>query len=112
MKTFSKIAILCAAALFVAAPGCKKDADDSKPAPKKESGADAAKVTAILAKADLKDGTEDKVVHKCAACALRMDGSADNELAVHGYKMHFCSSGCKDGFAEDTDAAILAMNVE
>lgn len=70
--------------------------------------------TAILAKltaADAVDGTTDKVVGKCAGCALGMDGSPDHKLEMEGYAMHFCSAGCKDGFSADTAKKVLAMNI-
>jgi hypothetical protein len=74
-----------------------------------EQAIDVAAVEAMLALADRADGTEDRVVARCAACALGMDGSPEHMLEAHGYEMHFCSAGCKDGFAENTDEAILAM---
>ena len=70
-----------------------------------------AEVEAKLAKADLVDGTADKVVSKCAGCALAMDGKSENALKVSGYTIHFCSDGCKKGFEEDTTKSILAMTI-
>ncbi len=66
-------------------------------------------VIAMLAKADLVDGTEDHVVHRCANCALGMDGDEKNALTVGKYQMHFCSADCLDGFAKDPSANILAL---
>ena len=66
-------------------------------------------VVAKLALADLADGAADHVVGRCAACGLGMEGNPEYALEVHGYEMHFCSAGCKDGFAENPDEAILAM---
>jgi len=67
-------------------------------------------VAAMLAKADVADGTIDKIVSKCAGCALRMDGSEQYEFAVSGYKMRFCSKDCKGRFEKDPAKAILAMD--
>ena len=63
----------------------------------------------ILAAADAADGSEDKVVSKCAGCKLGMDGSADYTLKVKEYEMHFCGADCKSHFAEDTEKAVMAM---
>lgn len=68
-------------------------------------------VEAKLASADALDGKVDKVISRCAACALGMDGSSEHALETHGYTMHFCSSHCRDGFAENPDKAILGMKV-
>jgi len=68
-------------------------------------------VTAMLAKADAADGTTDKIVSKCAGCALRMDGSEAHEFSVSGYKMRFCSEVCQDGFEKDPNTSILAMKI-
>jgi YHS domain-containing protein len=93
------------AAALVIVVACRKD----KPA---ESSADVdAAVIAKLASADALDGETDKVVAKCAACALRMDGSADLALNHAGYAMHFCSDGCKQRFEKDPVDEILAMDV-
>lgn len=66
---------------------------------------------AKLALADEVDGTADKVVSRCPACGLGMDGSPDHALTVAGYELHFCSEGCRDGFAEDPEAKILALAI-
>jgi len=62
---------------------------------------DPAKVAAGLKTADAADGTEDKVVHKCAGCALNMDGSADHTISHNGYTLHMCSTMCKAHFEKD-----------
>jgi len=64
---------------------------------------------AILAKADLADGTEDHVVTKCASCDLAMDGKAENAVQVGEYEMHFCSDTCSRRFKENTEASILGL---
>lgn len=68
-----------------------------------------AAVTTLLARADLADETEDRVVEKCLSCALAMDGSPDHVVEAHGYEIHFCSPGCKESADEDIDQAILAL---
>ena len=96
---------LAIAVLVATATGCRKD-EAAQPAPQLSEGA-----KVILAKADLADGTADKVVSKCAGCSLRMDGSADHTLAAGEYSMHFCSDGCNEGFSKDIEKSILAMKV-
>ena len=98
------------AAAMVATTACKKS-DEAAAPPVAAVPVDATQVTAKLAKADAYDGTEDKVVSKCAACALRMDGSDDYALEVHGYTMHFCSADCKESYEADSDGAVMAMKI-
>jgi hypothetical protein len=64
---------------------------------------------ALLAMADLADGTEDHVVEKCASCGLGMDGNAENAVTVGEYEMHFCSDTCSRRFEEDAEASILKL---
>jgi len=54
-----------------------------------------------LAAADLADGAADKVVAKCAACRLGMDGSPEHASTHAGYELHFCSEDCKTQFDHD-----------
>ncbi len=98
-------ALLLAALLASVIGACRKDI------PPEPSAETRARVAATLAKADALDGATDKVVAKCAMCALRMEGSPEHESKHAAYTMHFCSAGCKDGFAEDPVNAILAMDV-
>jgi YHS domain-containing protein len=70
-----------------------------------------ADVDARLAKADAFDGTVDKVVSKCPACGLAMDGKSENALEVSGYKLHFCTNLCKEGYEKDPAKAVLAMKI-
>ena len=65
---------------------------------------------AVLAKADLADGTEDKVVSKCARCALGMAGDPQRASTHEGYELHFCSDSCKTGFEEDPDATLSRLD--
>jgi len=84
---------------------CGAQADDAKPTPT----VDPAKVAAGLKTADLADGTEDKTVHKCAGCALGMDGSAEHSIEKDGYTLHMCSSTCKLNFEKDLDKNLAGL---
>ena len=109
MRRFQTLAVIPSALMLVFAigSGCKKKSSaSSADTPQTQAG-----VEAILAKADAVDGQSNKVVSKCAACALRMEGAAENELKTHGYTMHFCSKECLDHFADDPAKAILAMKI-
>jgi len=66
---------------------------------------------AILAKADLVDGAEDKVVARCPGCGLGMDGSADHAVHAGDYTLHFCSEQCKEAFSEDLAGSLMAMAI-
>jgi len=92
----------------LAAAGCKKAA----PPPDTSAAASDPEVVAMLAKADTVDGTEDKVVHRCASCRLGMDGSEKHALTVGEYEMYFCSAECKERFGKDVDKNILALVIE
>ena len=66
---------------------------------------------AKLAQADLLDGKADKIVTRCASCALKMDGSSEYTLKVLNYTLYFCTERCAKTFAEDTTKAVLALQV-
>ena len=68
-----------------------------------------AKVAEGLKTADVADGTEDKVVHKCAGCALGMDGDAAHTIEHEGYKLHMCSAMCKTHFEKDLAANLAKL---
>lgn len=70
-----------------------------------------AEIVAKLAKADALDGTSDRMIMRCAGCRLRMDGSAEHQLKVAGFKMRFCSEACKTGFAENTAEKIRNLEI-
>jgi YHS domain-containing protein len=95
--------------------GCRKDTPTAaesarQPAtPAEKSAVADVEIQTILAKADEVDGKADKVVSKCAICALSMDGSPEHSLETAGYTLHFCSAHCKDAFAHDATKSILAM---
>jgi len=71
--------------------------------------ANLAEIEAILAAADPMDGTEDKVVHKCAGCNLGMDGKADYPVEVAGYELHHCSDQCRQRFVAKAEPNLLAL---
>jgi len=112
------IGCLAVVIILTATHGCRKEKPVQKE-PAKEVGAvekdvDADATAAVLAKlaeADEIDGKTDKVVSKCASCALGMDGKSEHALEVSGYTLHFCSEDCKTGFEEDTTKAILALKI-
>ncbi len=91
--------------LLTALLACGAQADDAQPAPT----VDPAKIEQGLKHADLADGTEDKTVHKCAGCALNMDGSAEHTIDTKGYKLHMCSSMCKLNFEKDLDKKLADL---
>ena len=62
-----------------------------------------------LAKADLADGNADKIVHKCAGCALSMDGDAAHSIETHGYTLHMCSAACKSHYEADLDGNLAKL---
>ncbi len=70
-----------------------------------------AAVEAKLAEADALDGTIDRIVHRCASCALGMDGKSEHALEVAGYTLHFCSGHCKESFAKDLTKSILDLEI-
>ncbi len=63
----------------------------------------------ILAKADAKDGSVDKVVSKCVTCRLAMEGSPEYSVNYGGYAVHLCSEECKKAFSEDPEKALQAL---
>jgi len=68
-------------------------------------------MAAILAKADALDGQTDKIVSRCASCALGMDGSKEHSLHVGEYTMCFCTDDCKKAFSEDIAKSVLGLKV-
>jgi len=64
---------------------------------------------AVLQKADLADGVEDKVVSKCASCALGMDGDPAHAVQVGDYSMHFCSESCALRMTNEPAAVVETM---
>jgi hypothetical protein len=69
-------------------------------------------MAATLAKADAKDGAVDQCVHRCAGCALGMDGKATMPLQVGAYTMHFCKQACLDRYAKDAAGELAKLKVD
>ena len=92
----------CALALVVI--GCGKA---EAPAPAAAATPAAVSDEARLVAADLADGSEDRVVSKCAVCNLSMDGTAELTSTYAGYTFHHCSAHCKETFDHDP-ARVLA----
>jgi hypothetical protein len=74
-----------------------------------ETPVDSAKLAEALQLADAADGVEDKIAHKCAGCALGMDGSPDNAVLVDGVTLHLCSSMCKEEYSKDVRGNTLEL---
>ena len=72
----------------------------------------AAHTKACLAKSDLADGKSDKVITKCPACALSMDGSADYKAVIDGYEVHSCTSDCNEALQEDPNKMFKDMKCD
>ena len=110
------IGCLAVAVMLAATPGCRKEKQAQKESAKEEADVEkdidkTAAVEAKLAEADGLDGKTDKVVSKCAGCALEKDGKSEHALEVSGYTLHFCSEDCKTGFEKDMTKAILALKI-
>ena len=97
---------VAAVALVVVVSSCTKDEPEGNG---DQSKAPSAEVLAALAKADLADGKDDKVVGKCVSCKLAMEGSADHLVKVGDYSVHLCTADCKKNFEGDPDKALLAL---
>ncbi|HNO76602.1 MAG TPA: hypothetical protein PKN33_00965 [Phycisphaerae bacterium] len=94
-KPVKMLSTICLAGMLLLGACSKDSAPKEIPADQKEE------LKARLAAADAADGDADMVVNKCATCALRMDGKAENELKLEGYTLHFCSAHCKETCAKD-----------
>ena len=110
------IGSLAAAFVLAATPGCRQEKPAQKELAKEEGEVDRtvamkAAVKAKLAIVDKFDGKTDKIVSKCASCALGMDGKSEHALGVSGYTLHFCSEYCKTRFEQNTAMAILALQI-
>lgn len=86
-------------------------ADAASPTPGHAPTANRETLLAKLASADAFDGKTDKVVSKCAGCALGMDGLEKYTVQIEGYALHLCNDACRKQFASDTVNAVLAMRV-
>jgi hypothetical protein len=68
-----------------------------------------ATATEALKVADAADGTEDGIAHKCAGCALGMDGNAAHALKVDDTTLHLCSAMCKEYFSKDVASNLTSL---
>ncbi len=62
-----------------------------------------------LADADAADGTVDKVVSRCPACGLGMDGDPAHASQIGEYTLHSCSASCKEGLEADPNAVLARL---
>ena len=62
-----------------------------------------------LKKADLADGKEDKVVEKCAGCALHMDGLPEHTVTVEDTTLHLCAASCKSLFEKQVEKTLMSL---
>ncbi len=105
--------VLCSvlALTVLVAAGCESKKETSPEGTSDSSTGEKSGISAILVKADVVDGKADKVVQKCAGCALGMDGHEDHTIKAHGYTLRFCNGNCKKAFEKDTDKSILSMKI-
>lgn len=82
--------LLLVPALLFAACTAKDQPKVEAPKGDAPKAAITAEITAKLEKADAADGKVDKVVSKCAGCALGMDGKAEHSAKLGDYTLHFC----------------------
>lgn len=90
---------------LAAIAGCEKSSPPATAAP------NPAEIKAKLADADAVDGTVDRVVAKCAICALGMHGSAKHASSFEGYSLQFCSADCKKLFDKDPIKTVAALKI-
>ena len=100
MNTIRLLLVGCSLLLIA---GCSKEAGASGASGAGNAPAPAPagpELMAKLGKADAVDGKVDKIVSKCAGCALGMDGKADHAVKVGEYTLHLCD-GCWHGGKAD-----------
>jgi len=112
--------VLIGLGIFVFGCGGSSAPEVAEPTPAPEPAAAVAPETAPealdadtlanLAKADLKDGLQDKVVSKCGLCALHMDGSDDLVVTAGEYTLHMCSGACKSQFESDPEGSLAKVS--
>jgi len=69
------------------------------------------KATALLVAADKFDGKEDKIIARCASCALGMDGKEEHSLEFMDYTFHFCNADCQKRFGKDIAKSVLELKI-
>lgn len=112
MRTSALVRSVCGLALLLAACGGGTPATPTPPTTPPAPIVTTPEIDARLAAADRKDGTEDKVVHRCAGCALGMDGKAEFAMQVGGYQMHFCKQGCLVRYQKDALGELGKLDVK
>lgn len=90
---------------LAAIAGCDKSTPPAAAAP------NPAEIKAKLADADAFDGDVDKIVERCASCALGMHGSEKHASSYEGYTLRFCSADCKKLFDKDPAKMLAAMKI-
>ena len=115
MRAISNENLLLGLLLCLAVAGCggggeTAEAEPVADAPPPPTPVEELTLEARLALADAADGATDEVVHRCAACKLGMDGSAEHTVAYGGYEMHFCSEGCAERFQQNPEETIFALS--
>jgi len=99
--------LIAGCALVLVVVGCGK-AEVAKPAAVAATPP-AVSDEARLVAADLADGSEDRVVSKCAVCNLSMDGTPELTSTYAGYTFHHCSAHCKETFDHDPAKVIARV---
>jgi hypothetical protein len=91
--------------LFASASvGCSPQVQSPKPV-KPLSEAALAKLVA----ADKLDGKEDKVITKCPACMLNMDGHEKHSSQLEGYTVHSCHQACAEALETDPEKVLARL---
>ncbi len=105
-----EVAVLVYLLVACFAMGCVTAKAPDAPQKKGLAAPPSAASLAILAKADARDGSVDKVVSKCVTCRLVMEGSPEYSVNYGGYAVHLCSEECKKAFSEDPEKALQALS--
>ena len=79
---------------------------------RKPSATTKAAVIAGLKVADAADGVEDKVAHRCAGCALQMDGTPSHVISHAGYALHMCSATCKSTYVSSLETNLTMLGAQ
>ncbi|MCU0864623.1 MAG: hypothetical protein MUC36_12565 [Planctomycetes bacterium] len=108
MPTFRNLLGLLALTL---AGACSSDAVPTAPTTPTGPIASTPELDVKLAAADAKDGQVDKVVHRCAGCALGMDGKAEHSVQVGGYTLHLCKPACLARYQRDAVGELTKLTI-
>ena len=102
MKTWSLAIMILGSITLVGGCSSKTEA----PTPAKPLSAEG---LAKLAAADKADGKEDKVVTKCPACMLSMDGNEKHTSTIEGYTVHSCHESCAAALEKDPESVLARL---